>query len=405
MLVTKLQFEKQGDEDATEEDLICFHDRFYTIDEIAVLIKAVKMNQEDFSLLCFNGDKHHMVQSEILAIMGELANVFARELPQSRTQDERGYPELILSRELEVPPGVEDLGHRQLSQLLANTPYYRRREYYMDRRIGQSAVGRQRFTTSAPAQERRPPAPPVPTSARRGRSSDERASPRTGTERNRTRSPIGRNRTTETHIRTSGAAFLGDRPDDSNTAASSTGPRPPANPPPRIVQRDPSSYISDADWTSMRSGEPFSAPGTDASANDDTMSVASEVSSSVPYLSRPAAAWAERHRRRPADPVTFGVFFHTHGVSDRERRARQTVVDFFEHLETAGFLYSNFNLGYDQSGELIDPTLARRMEWGRVDQYQWAVFACMTGFNGIFRADATRSTTIAPDAATGSTGR
>ena len=85
----------QSEIDLLTECLVCFHDRFYTIDEIAVLIKAVKANQQEFSILLFNGEKHHMVQNEILAIMSELANVFARELPQSRTPDERGYPDII----------------------------------------------------------------------------------------------------------------------------------------------------------------------------------------------------------------------------------------------------------------------------------------------------------------------
>ena len=88
--------------------------------------------------MLFDGEKHHMVQNEILAIMGELADVVARELPRSRTQDERVYAELIMSRELVVSPGVADLGHRQLDQLLASTPYYQRQpQYFMDRRIGQ----------------------------------------------------------------------------------------------------------------------------------------------------------------------------------------------------------------------------------------------------------------------------
>ena len=91
-------------------------------------------------------------------------------------------------------------------------------------------------------------------------------------------------------------------------------------------------------------------------------------------LTRPAQ-WAERYRRRPNDPVTFGYFSDTVRISERERRARQTVVDFFEQLETAGFLYSNFRLGYDEFGNMIDPTFARRLGWNRVDQYQWAVFA------------------------------
>ena len=38
----------------------------------------------------------------------------------------------------------------------------------------------------------------------------------------------------------------------------------------------------------------------------------------------------------------------------------------------------NFCLGYDASGEIIDPALASRAEWNRVDSCQWAVFAAIT---------------------------
>ena len=41
---------------------VCFHDRFYTIDEIAVLIKAVKSNQHEFSILQYDGEKYCIVQ-------------------------------------------------------------------------------------------------------------------------------------------------------------------------------------------------------------------------------------------------------------------------------------------------------------------------------------------------------
>ena len=80
--------------DLLTECLICFHDRFYTIDEIAVLIKAVKSNQHEFTVLCYDGEKHCIVQHEILAIMGELATLFAREIPKSRSSNERSYPTL-----------------------------------------------------------------------------------------------------------------------------------------------------------------------------------------------------------------------------------------------------------------------------------------------------------------------
>eukprot|EP00439_Symbiodinium_sp_Y106_P004947 s3252_g1.t1 len=155
--------------DLLTECLICFHDRFYSIDEIAVLIKAVKSNQHEFTTLCYDGEKYCVVQHEILAIMGELATLFGREIPKSRSSNERSYPTLTNQGELHVPPEASGLGRRQLNELLVNTPYFRRHpEYYMDTRIGQS--GHQRLTTSAPASERRPPPPPI-SPGRRGRSS------------------------------------------------------------------------------------------------------------------------------------------------------------------------------------------------------------------------------------------
>ena len=96
-------------------------------------------------------------------------------------------------------------------------------------------------------------------------------------------------------------------------------------------------------------------------------------STAVPDLSGPARAWAESH---PADPAAFGPFLTLQGVP--ERKARQVTVNFFEKLQTAGLLYPNSTLGYDQAGDVIDPALARRPEWNSVDAYQWAVFAART---------------------------
>ena len=80
-----------------EIDLITENDRFYTIDEIAVIIKAVKSNQYEFSLLQYDGDKYFVMQSKVLAIMGELATLFETEFPKSRNANERGYPKLTFS--------------------------------------------------------------------------------------------------------------------------------------------------------------------------------------------------------------------------------------------------------------------------------------------------------------------
>ena len=224
--------------------------------------------------------------------MGELATLFGREIPKSRSSNERSYPTLTNQGELHVPREASGLGRRQLNELLVNTPYFRRHpEYYMDTRIGQS--GHQRLTTSAPASQRRPPPPPI-SPGRRGRSSDERAST-ASTERNRTRSPIARNRPTETHIRTSGSEFFEDRPRCGTGAGSSTDrPTEPAMPPPRRG-RDPSSYISDADWDAIRDNRAFESTAPETAASPPP---ASEAPSSAVDLSG-NREWAELNRRRP----------------------------------------------------------------------------------------------------------
>ena len=84
----------------------------------------------------------------------------------------------------------------------------------------------------------------------------------------------------------------------------------------------------------------------------DAETVISEAPSSAVDLTRPRE-WSEAYRRRPNDPPTFGMFFETRNLSDREVRMRETVA----------------------SGQIIDPSLARRAEWEPVDQYQWSVFA------------------------------
>ena len=143
----------------------------------------------------------------------------------------------------------------------------------------------------------------------------------------------------------------------------------PAAPPPRRG-RDPASYISDADWDAIRNDRAFddAAPETAASPP------ASEAPSSAIDLTG-GRDWAEPNRRRSYDPPTFGVFFETRGLSDRDMRMREIVVDYFDQLQSAGLFYRNFQLGFDASGELIDPLLARRPEWNRTDQYQWAVWS------------------------------
>ena len=58
--------------------------------------------------------------------MGELATLFDREIPKSRSSNEGSYPTLINRGELRVPREASGLGRRQLNELLVNTPYFRR---------------------------------------------------------------------------------------------------------------------------------------------------------------------------------------------------------------------------------------------------------------------------------------
>ncbi|CAE7220803.1 pbuG [Symbiodinium sp. CCMP2456] len=101
----------QQEIDLLTECLVCFHDRCYTIDEIAVLITAVKSNQFEFSIRQYDGDKHFIMQNEILPIMEELANLLQREIPKSRGPGDYSVPKLVTSGDLTIPPNAEGLGY------------------------------------------------------------------------------------------------------------------------------------------------------------------------------------------------------------------------------------------------------------------------------------------------------
>ena len=160
--------------------------------------------------------------------------------------------------------------------------------------------------------------------------------------------------------------------------AAGRGPRLPvsaANPPPRRVGRDPASYISDAAWSAMASGEAFatSAPETAAPASSprhDTESIASG-STTVPNLNEP-------YRRRPAEPPVYGPFFSTHGVSGRGACARQTksISSSSCRRRSCSTRTSAWDTMRQEASST--PTLARRADWNKADAYQWALFAATT---------------------------
>ena len=123
-------------------------------------------------------------------------------------------------------------------------------------------------------------------------------------------------------------------------------------PPPRRANREPTEYISQADWDAIRDYRAFksAAPETTASSPpaNDAASAVSETTASAVELTTPRSSattassppandaasavsettasavdlttpqeWAENYCRRPLEPFVFGVFFDTHNVSDR----------------------------------------------------------------------------------------
>ena len=331
--------------DLLTECLICFHDRFYTIDEIAVLIKAVKSNQHEFTILCYDGEKHCVVQHEILAIMGELATLFGREIPRSRSSNERSYPTLTNQGELHVPREASGLGRRQLNELLVNTPYFRRHpEYYM---------GHEDRPKWAPATYYFRHQPQSDVHHHHQFHLDVVVAALTSVQVQHLRSETGHDlplpgtgppRLTSVPVDPSS---WGDRPRSGTGAGSSTDrPTEPAMPPPR-KGRDPSSYISDADWDAIRDNRASESTAPETAASPPP---ASEAPSSAVDLSG-NREWAEPNRRRPHDPPTFGVFFETRGLTEDEGGLSRITLS---SSKTAGLLYPHFRLGHDE----LDPTLA-----------------------------------------------
>ena len=100
--------------------------RFYKLDEIAIIIfAAVKSNKDPgFLILDFSGNVEEFIgHMAVVQIVTRLANMFENNLRLAATRNER-LPTLQFSGELRIPEGFASLGDRQLNAMMTNTCFY-----------------------------------------------------------------------------------------------------------------------------------------------------------------------------------------------------------------------------------------------------------------------------------------
>ena len=118
---------KIGDREISlnEDCLISFQDKFFTIDEMAVILHAVNKTRPryPFTILGYDGKRYEFADREVSLLIAKLADFFSSQLPLSVPEKERDdrlqLPTIMMSRPLDdVPEGLAGLGERQLFALI-----------------------------------------------------------------------------------------------------------------------------------------------------------------------------------------------------------------------------------------------------------------------------------------------
>ena len=134
--------------------LVSFQDRFYKLDEIAILIfAAIKSNRvPGFLILDFAGNvKEFVGDKAVVQIMAELADLFLNNIPRAAMRNEP-RPELMFDGELRIPEVFASLGDRQLNAVMANTRFFRHyTRNTMKKLVRSSPVGMDGRCTATPA--------------------------------------------------------------------------------------------------------------------------------------------------------------------------------------------------------------------------------------------------------------
>ena len=143
--------------------LISFQDRFYKLDEIAVVIfEAIKSNRvPGFLILDFSGNVEEFVGNiAVVQIMTRLGNMFDNNRRRAANRGEH-LPTLQFDGQLRIPEGFASLGDRQLNAIMANTRFFKEygknaMENWFSRAHKRStSSGRKAWTSILPACNRR----------------------------------------------------------------------------------------------------------------------------------------------------------------------------------------------------------------------------------------------------------
>ena len=149
---------KNGDREISlnESCLISFQDKFFTIDEMAVILHAVNKTRPryPFTILGYDGKRYVFDDREVSLLLAKLADFFTSQLPLSVPEKEKDdrlqLPTIVLSKPLDdIPEGLAGLGERQLFAMIENTRFgtYRRDPTNVERRLRRSE-GQARFCTA-----------------------------------------------------------------------------------------------------------------------------------------------------------------------------------------------------------------------------------------------------------------
>ena len=123
---------KNGDREISlnESCLISFQDKFFTIDEMAVILHAVNKTRPryPFTILGYDRKRYVFDDREVSLLLAKLADFFTSQLPLSVPEKERDdrlqLPTIVLTKPLDdIPEGLAGLGERQLFAMIENTRF------------------------------------------------------------------------------------------------------------------------------------------------------------------------------------------------------------------------------------------------------------------------------------------
>ena len=338
---------KNGDREISlnEGCLISFQDKFFTIDEMAVILRAVNKTRPryPFTILGYDRKRYVFDDREVSLLLAKLADFFTSQLPLSVPEKEKDdrlqLPTIVLTKPLDdIPEGLAGLGERQLFAMIENTRFgtYRRDPTNVERRLRRSEG------------QTRASAPPA---GRRGRSPT--------------------------------ALIETDQPGVLLA-------RPPPPPPVRHVTE----YISAEEWDAIRAGTygNFAPRERTRSRTRDDAAAPAAPEGGIPAPATPPGGDDYHGQQfiglqsvpRSAGDVSIGRILQ---VRDR---LLQILDDHIQNHDP-DFRYS---FPYDSSGNLYAPGRPRPNGYSRAEGYIWAVMSARDNF----RVPIDRVVTCVPDA-------